>query len=246
MITRSFRAVFRRELTSYFATPVAIIFLTVFLILSGFFTFKFGNFFERGQADLQPFFLWHPWLYLFIVPAISMRLWAEEKKTGTIELLFTLPISLCEALSAKFLAAWAFIGLALVFTMPIVFTVNYLGSPDMGVIFASYVGSFLMAGAFLAIGIAISAMTNNQIISFVVTTVLCLFLILMGFEPVVLTLNEILPVWLVDHIVNLSFPFHFEAIQRGVVELGDLIYFSSVILVSLYIGAIALESGKAD
>lgn len=238
----SFKAVFKREFASYFATPVALIFLTVFLSLSGFFTFRFGHFFERGQADLQPFFLWHPWLYLFIVPAISMRLWAEEKRSGTIELLFTLPISLSEAIAGKFFAAWAFLGLALVLTFPIINTVGFLGSPDYGVIAASYLGSFLMAGAFLAIGMAVSAMTNNQIISFIVTTALCLFLTLLGFEPVVGMLNKFLPAGVVDHLVNLSFPFHFEAIQRGVVELADIIYFFSVITISLFIGGVVLEN----
>ena len=145
------RSIFKREFASYFSTPIALIFLTVFLILTGFFTFKLGRFYEIGQADLKPFFLWHPWLYLFIVPAVSMRLWAEERKSGTIELLLTLPISLFEAMAGKFLAAWAFLGVALLLTLPMAFTAGYLGRPDWGVIAAGYIGSFLMAGTYLAI-----------------------------------------------------------------------------------------------
>jgi ABC-2 type transport system permease protein len=241
-----FWTIAKREFRSYFASPLAIVFLVIFLILNGFFTFKLGGFYELGQADLRAFFMWHPWLYLFIIPAISMRLWAEEKKTGTIELLFTLPVSLFEAMSGKFVAAWFFVGLALLLTFPIVITVNYLGNPDMGVIIAGYIGSFLMAGAFLAIGICVSASTNNQVISFVITTVLCLFLILLGFEPVVALFLKFLPSGLVDQIVNLSFPYHFEMIQRGVLDLSDVIYFISIMLFGLLSGTIILERGKAN
>ena len=174
-----FTTLMKRELQSYFATPIALIFLCVFLVLSGFFTFKLGGFYSIGQADLRAFFVWHPWLYLFIVPAISMRLWAEERGSGTIELLLTLPVSIAEAMLAKFFAAWVFLGLALFLTFPMIFTVCYLGEPDLGVIIASYIGSFLMAGAFLAIGCAVSAFTKNQVISFVISTTVCLFFILM-------------------------------------------------------------------
>ena len=237
--------VFKREFRSYFSTPIALIFLTVFLVLNGFFTFKMGKFFEAGQADLRSFFLWHPWLYLFIVPAVSMRLWAEEKKSGTIELLMTLPVSLFEATVGKFLAAWAFVGLALVLTFPIVGTVLYLGSPDLGVIAASYIGSFLMAGAYLAIGCAVSAATNSQVISFVITTTICLSLILLGFEPVIEALQSIFSPLVVDQLTNLSFPYHFEAIQRGVIDFRDIIYFSSLMLMSLFVGAVILDRSKA-
>lgn len=236
----------KRELRSYFSTPIALIFLTVFLALSGFFTFKLGRFYELGQADLRPFFVWHPWLYLFIVPAISMRLWAEERKSGTIELLLTLPVSLFEAMMGKFLAAWAFLGLALLLTFPMVLTVLYLGEPDLGVIIAGYVGSFLMAGTFLAIGCCVSAATENQIISFVVTTAICLFFVMLGFEPVVDTLVEYFPSSWVDQLTNLSFPYHFEAIQRGVIDLRDLVYFFSVMLVSLLSGVIIIDRNKAE
>lgn len=238
--------VFKREFRSYFATPIALIFLTVFLVLNGFFTFKLGRFFETGQADLRAFFLWHPWLYLFIVPAVSMRLWAEEKKSGTIELLLTLPVSLFEASMGKFIAAWAFVGLSLLLTLPMVYTVNYLGDPDNGVIFVGYLGSLLMAGSYLAIGTAVSAATKSQVISFVISTTICLVLILLGFEPIIEALNGVLPQPFVDQLANLSFPYHFEAIQRGVIDLRDLVYFSSLILISLLIGATLLERSKAD
>lgn len=241
-----FRAVFRREFRAYFATPIALIFLTVFLMLTGFFTFKLSRFYEQGQASLDAFFVWHPWLYLFIVPAVSMRLWAEERKTGTIELLLTLPISMFEAMLGKFMAAWVFLGLALVLTFPMVLTVEYLGNPDYGVILCGYLGSFLMAGAFLAIGCFVSAMTANQVISFVIATAACLVLILLGFDPVVDLLTRIFPTALVDQLTNLSFPYHFEAIQRGVVDFRDLFYFVSLMLFCLSAGVVVLDRNKAN
>ncbi len=238
--------IFKREFSSYFATPIALIFLCVFLMLTGFFTFKVGGFYEQGQADLKAFFIWHPWLYLFIVPAVSMRLWAEEKRSGTDELLLTLPVSLWEAMLGKFLAAWAFIGLALLLTGPMILTVSYLGDPDMGVIIAGYLGSFLMAGAFLAIGICVSAATTNQVVSFVISTAICLMLILLGFDPVVDTLLKIFPEGFVSQLTNLSFPAHFEAIQRGVVELRDLFYFLSLIFIALMSGVVILDRERAE
>lgn len=241
-----FLAIVKRELRSYFSTPLALIFLTVFLILNGVFTFRLGHFYEIGQADLRSFFVWHPWLYLFIVPAVSMRLWAEERKTGTIEFLLTLPVTLFEAALGKFVAAWLFLGVALLLTFPIVITVCYLGDPDLGVIAASYVGSFLMAGAFLSIGCCVSAMTNNQVISFVVSTAICLLLILIGFEPVVDTLYQAFPEKVVEQLTNISFPFHFETIQRGVIDLRDLIYFFTVMFFGLLVGTLVLERSKAD
>lgn len=239
-------AIVKRELNSYFATPIALIFLTVFLILNGFFTFKLGRFYEQGQADLQSFFIWHPWLYLFIVPAISMRLWAEERRTGTIELLLTLPVSLFQAMLGKFTAAWLFLGLALLLTFPIVLTVFYLGNPDGGVIFAGYLGSFLMAGAFLAIGCSVSALTSNQVIAFVISTAICLILILLGFDPVITMLSSVFPASFVNQLINLSFPYHFEAVERGVVNLGDLVYFVSLMLFSLAAGVIIVDRKKSD
>jgi len=242
-----FTSIVKREFLSYFKTPIALIFLCIFLILTGFFTFKLGQFYEQGEATLRPFFMWHPWLYLFIVPAISMRLWAEERKTGTIELLFTLPVSLFQAMAGKFVAAWLFIGIALLLTFPVVLTVTYLGEPDMGVIVASYLGSFLMAGTYLAIGIAVSAATSNQVISFVISTAICLFMILLGFEPVVNTLLHLgLPQGLVEQLANLSFPYHFDAIQRGVVDLRDLVYFLSFMLFGLVAGTVILDRAKSN
>lgn len=241
-----FAAIFRRELAGYFATPIAVIFLTVFLILTGFFTFKLGRLYDLGQADLQPFFLWHPWLYLFIVPAVSMRLWAEEKKSGTVELLLTLPVSLFEAMAGKFFAAWAFLGISLLLTFPILLTVGFLGNPDWGVIAAGYVGSFLMAGTYLSIGCLVSAATKSQVISFVISTTICLFLILLGFEPVVDFLNGFFSPALVDQFTNLSFPYHFEAIQRGVLDCRDVFYFVSVMVFSLFAGTIILDRSKAE
>ncbi|HQH26733.1 MAG TPA: ABC transporter permease [Oligoflexia bacterium] len=243
---KTYKAIFKREFQSYFATPIALIFLTVFLILTGFFTFKLGRFYDQGQADLRLFFTWHPWLYLFIVPAVSMRLWAEERRSGTIELLLSLPVGLMEAMLGKFVAAWAFVGFALVLTFPMVLTVWYLGSPDLGVILAGYVGSFLMAGAFLSIGCCISALTANQVISFVISTVICLVLILLGFDPVTDMLAQVLPGFLVAQLVNLSFPYHFEAIQRGVINLSDVVYFVSLVLFFLFAGVIIVERKKAD
>ncbi|MCC6932211.1 MAG: ABC transporter permease [Deltaproteobacteria bacterium] len=238
-------AIFKREFKSYFATPIALIFLVVFLVLTGFFTFKLGSFYEMGQASLASFFAWHPWLYIFIVPAVSMRLWAEEKRSGTVELLFTLPVTLFEAMVAKFLAAWLFLGLALLLTFPMVLTVAYLGQPDYGPILASYIGSFFMAGAFLAVGLFVSAMTNNQVISFVVATFLCLFLVLLGYSPVQELLVKISPDLMLMLNV-LSVPYHFEAIQRGVINVGNLVYFVSVILFFLVSGAVILDKSKAD
>ena len=239
-------AIFKRELRSYFATPIALIFLTVFLMLTGFFTFKLGHFYQQGQADLRAFFVWHPWLYLFIVPAVSMRLWAEERRSGTIELLLSLPVSLMEAMMGKFLAAWVFVGIALLLTFPMVLTVLYLGRPDMGIIAAGYAGSFLMAGAFLAIGCAVSALTANQVISFVISTVFCLLLILLGFDPIVDMLSDFLPSGLVNQLVNFSFPSHFESIQRGVINLSDFVYFISIMAFSLLAGVIIVDRKKAD
>ncbi len=238
--------IFRRELASYFATPVAYVFIVIFLLLAGWFTFYLGNFYERGQADLLPFFTFHPWLYLFLIPAVSMRLWAEERKTGSIELLMTLPVSLNQAVLGKFLAAWAFVGIALVLTFPIWITVNYLGDPDNGAIVAGYVGSFLMAGAFLAIGSCISATTRNQVIAFILTVVVCLILLLAGLPMVLDVLRALLPQLLVDAVASLSFLTHFQAISRGVIDLRDLVYFGLMIGFWLYATAVVIEMKKAD
>lgn len=246
IVFHNVKAIFSREFKSYFATPIALIFLTVFLMLTGFFTFKFSNLYEQGHAWLGPFFVWHPWLYLFLAPAVSMRLWSEERERGTIELLLTLPVSLFEAMLGKFFAAWAFMGLALVLTFPMVITVMYLGEPDLGVIIGGYLGSFLMSGTFLSIGCAVSAANNNQIVSFVMTTSICLLLILLGFEPVVQTMLDVMPAVLVEEISSLSIPYHFESIQRGVLDLQDFVYFITVMLFAQLVGAIVIERKKAD
>ena len=240
------QAVFRRELASYFATPVAYVFIVIYLVLAGAFTFYLGGFYERGQADLQPFFSFHPWLYLFLVPAVSMRLWSEERKSGTVELLLTLPITLWQAVAGKFLAAWAFLCIALLLTFPIWITVNYLGDPDNGVIVASYLGSALMAGAFLAVGACLSATTRNQVIAFILTVVVCFVLLLAGFPLVLEFIGAIFPQGVVDAIAGLSFLTHFGAIAKGVLDLRDVLYFLLTIVFWLIACALVVGVRKAD
>jgi ABC-2 type transport system permease protein len=239
-------AVFKRELASYFATPIAYVFIVIFLVLAGLFTFWFGGFYETGQADLTGFFYWHPWLYLFLVPALSMRLWAEERKSGSIELLMTLPLEVWQAVVGKYLAAWAFTAIAIVLTFPVWSTVAYLGDPDNGVIVAAYLGSILMAGGFLAVGACISATTKNQVIAFILSVVACFALMAPGMGLVQNLMSGLLPQWLVDGIASLSFQTHFEYISKGVIDLRDLIYFGLLIAVCLYANAIVLEIKKAD
>jgi ABC-2 type transport system permease protein len=236
----------KREFAAYFATPLAIVFLIIFIALTGAFAFYVGGFFERGQADLAPFFQYHPWLYLLLVPAVAMRLWAEERKSGTIELLMTLPISPWEAILGKFLAAWAFIGAALVLTMPMWITVNVLGSPDNGVILASYLGSFLMAGAFLAIGSAVSALTKNQVIAFIVSATICFLLVMSGLELVLNVLRAFTPGFLVTAVSSLSFLSHFDRIAKGVLDLSGLVFYLSLIVFALFANRIFVELKKAD
>lgn len=241
----SLQTICRRELNGYFATPVASVFIVVFLALSAALTFFIGNFFARGQADLQSFFMWHPWLYLFLIPAMTMRLWAEERKSGTIEMLLTLPIELSAIVLGKFLAAWLFTGLALALTFPLWITVNWLGSPDNGVILASYIGSFLMAGAFLAVGSCMSALTRNQVIAFVLAASLCFLLTVSG-SPFVLDLFAgWAPESLLTLVASLGFLEHFQAIMRGVVDIRDAIYFLSVMALFLYANILVIEMRKA-
>lgn len=237
---------FKRELSSYFATPVAYVFIVIFLLLSGSFTFYLGGFYERGQAHLEPFFQYHPWLYLFLVPAVAMRLWADERKSGTIELLLTLPVTMWQAVVAKFLAAWSFIGLALLLTFPIWITVNYLGEPDNGVILTGYLGSLLMAGAFLAIGACLSAATRSQVIAFILSVVVCFLFLLAGFPLVLDVFRAVAPQGLVDAVAGLSFLSHFNAISQGVIDLRDLFYFLLVIGFWLYANAVVIDLKKAD
>lgn len=240
-------AVFKRELASYFATPIAYVFIVIFLMLAGVFTFFYGGFYEAGQADLSnSFFYWHPWLYLFLVPALSMRLWAEERKSGSIELLMTLPLEAWQAVAGKFLAAWAFTGISLALTFPTWITVNYLGDPDNGAIIAAYFGSLLMAGGFLAIGACISAATKNQVIAFILSVVACFVLLAPGLGVVQQVLGGVAPQWLVDGIVSLGFQEHFEYISKGVIDLRDIVYFALLIGAALYANTIVLELKKAD
>jgi ABC-2 type transport system permease protein len=239
-------ALFRRELRSYFATPVAYVFIVIFLVLMGTFTFYLGGFYEQGQADLRAFFNFYPWLYLFLVPAIAMRLWAEERKNGSIELLMTLPITPWQAVLGKYVAAWVFTGIALALTFPIWITVNYLGDPDNGTIFAAYVGSFLMAGGFLAIGSCLSAITNNQVIAFVVSVVVCFGFLLSGFPLVLDVFRGWAPQTIVDAIASLSFLTHFSNISRGVIDFRDITYFGLLIGGFLYANTIILQWKQAD
>jgi len=236
----------RREWRSYFATPIAPVFLTVFVALSGAFTFYIGGFFDRGQADLFTFFAYHPWLYLLLVPAVAMRLWAEERKTGTIELLMTLPVTPGEAMLGKFLAAWGFIGLALVLTVPMWITVNVLGAPDNGIIFASYLGSFLMAGGFLAIGSFVSALTKNQVIAFIIAALISFLFTMSGLEMVQNTLQAWTPEAVSSAVGAMSFLSHFERITRGVVDLPTLVFFISMISFWLYATVVAIGQTKAQ
>lgn len=237
--------IFRREFGGYFATPLAYVFIVIFLFVTGIFTFYLGRFFERGEADLGSFFIFHPWLYLFLIPAISMRLWAEERKSGTIELLLTLPIPLWAAVLAKFLAAWAFTGLALVLTFPFWITVNYLGNPDNGVILASYIGSLFMAGGYLAIGSCISAVTRNQVIAFVLSVVVCFLFTVAGLPVVLGFFSAWAPQALVDTIASFSFLTHFTAIIQGVIDVRDVVYFASLIVLWLGANAIVIDLKKA-
>ena len=236
--------VLRRELYGYFASPLAYVFIVTFLVMSGLMTFYLGNFFETRQADLRPFFSFHPWLYLFLLPALAMRLWAEEIKTGTVELLLTLAIPAPAAVLGKFLAAWAFAGFALVLTFPFWIVVNYLGAPDNGAIFAGYAGSFLMAGAFLAIGSCLSAATSSQVTAFVLSVVVCFVFIVAGFPIVTSGFRQWAPDALVEIIASFSFLTQFDALQRGVVEIRALVFFFSLIAFWLSVNIILLERRK--
>ncbi len=240
------RTLIARELYSYFVTPVAYVFIVIFLVLAGAFTFQLGGFYQREQADLMPFFTFHPWLYLVLVPALAMRLWAEERRSGSIELLMTLPVSTTEAVVAKFLAAWLFTALALALTFPIWLTVNYLGNPDNGAILTAYLGSLLMAGAFLAIGSCLSATTRNQVVAFILTAAVCLVFLLAGFPLVLDAFGGWAPGWLLDTVAGLSFLTHFNALSRGVIDVRDVLYFLLVIAAFLYATAIVLEMKKAN
>jgi ABC-2 type transport system permease protein len=239
------KAIVKRELGGYFTSPIAYVFLVIFLLLTGFFTFTVGNFFERGEASLVSFFTWHPWLYLFLVPAAGMRLWSEERRLGTMELLLTMPITTWQAIVGKFLASWAFLALALLLTFPVALTVNYLGDPDNGVIVAGYFGSLLLAGAYLAVSCMTSALTRNQVISFIVSVMICLFLILAGYTPV----TDLLTKWanpvVVEVIAAFSVMTHFEGFQRGVLDVRDVLFFASVMGFALFTTGVIIRNQRA-
>jgi ABC-2 type transport system permease protein len=242
---RTVWTIVKRELGSYFTSPVAYVFLVIFLLLTGFFTFTAGNFFERGEASLAAFFGWHPWVYLVLVPAVGMRLWAEERRSGTMELLLTMPVAPWQAIVAKFLASWLFLALALVLTFPAIITVNLLGEPDNGIIFAGYVGSLMLAGAYLAITCMTSAMTRNQVIAFILSVVVCLFFILAGFNPV----TDLLARWasptVVDTVAAFSVITHFDGFQRGVIDSRDFLFFLSLIGFSLFATGVIIRGHRA-
>ena len=238
-------AVMKRELGGYFTSPIAYVFLVIFLLLTGFFTYTVGNFFERGEASLVSFFTWHPWLYLFLVPAVGMRLWSEERRLGTLELLLTMPLTPWQAIVGKFLASWVFLGLALALTFPVVITVNWLGDPDNGVIAAGYVGSFLLAGAYLAVSCMTSAMTRNQVISFILSVMICLFLILAGYTPVTDLLTRFASPVVVQIIATFSVMTHFEAFQRGVLDIRDVIFFASLVVFALFTTGVIIRNQRA-
>ena len=238
-------AVARRELSAYFESPVAYVFLVIFLLLAGFFTFTFGGFFERGEASLAAFFNWLPWLFLFLVPAAGMRLWSEERRLGTIELLLTMPVATWQAILGKFLASWLFLVIALALTFPIVVTVNLLGDPDNGVIASGYVGAALLAGAYLAVSCMTSALTRNQVIAFILAVVLCLLLILVGFSPLTELLARWASPWLVEAVTRFSVLTHYDGFQKGVIDSRDLLYFLSVMAFTLFATGVVIRNHRA-
>ena len=242
---RNILAVFTRELKAYFQSPVAYVFLVGFLLLSGFLTFSMTHFYERGVADLQPFFFWHPWVYLLLVPAATMGLWAEERRSGTVELLLTMPITITHAIMGKFLAAWFFIVIALALTFPIVVTTFYLGKPDAGVIVSGYLGSVLLAGSYVSVGMLASSMTRSQVIGFVVSLMVCLLLVLAGWPPVTDLFSSWAPNWLVEGIASFSLMPHFESLQRGVIDVRDVVYYVSMMVFMILATQVVLDNRKS-
>jgi ABC-2 type transport system permease protein len=241
------KTIAKRELSGYFSSPVAYVVIVIFLLLTGFFTFMLGGFFQRNEASLVSFFLWHPWLYLFLVPAVGMRLWSEERRSGTMELLLTMPITPWQAIVGKFLASWLFLALALALTFPIVLTVNYLGKPDNGVIFCGYIASFLLAGSYLAVSCMTSAMTRNQVVSFILSVVICFLLILVGYPPVTDFLRQTLQFnqSLVETIAAFSVMTHFDGLQKGVIDSRDLIFFCSIMVFALFTTGVIIRGHRA-
>jgi len=240
------KAIFKREFKSYFESPVAYVFMVVFLLFIGFMTFSFSNFYERQTADLQPFFMWIPWVFLLLIPASCMGLWADERRSGTIELLLTMPITMTEAILGKFLAAWAFIVIGVAMTFPIIITTCFLGSPDMGAVISGYAGSVLMAGAYVSIGMLTSSMTRSQVIGFVLALVFCFILIIIGWPPVTNYLTNWAPAWLIDAVAAFSLMTHYEAMQRGVIDLIDVTYYLSVMVFFLTATHVVVDSRKSS
>jgi ABC-2 type transport system permease protein len=232
---------FKREFLGYFRTPVAYVLLVAFLILSVGLAFFVGQFFKANQASLDRYFLFYPWLFLFLIPATGMRLWSEEKRSGTVELLFTLPVTTLEAVIGKFLAAWAFLALAILLSFPMVITVAYLGHPDWGVIATSYLGSILMAGAYLGVASLTSALTKNQVISFVFSVLICAVLLFLGWSIFSPVLTAVFPVAVVDALANFSFITHFDAFIKGIIDPKDVMFFLSLIFFTLFLNVVALE-----
>jgi ABC-2 type transport system permease protein len=239
------RAIAKRELVGYFDSPVAYVFIVIYLLLAGFFTFTFGAFFDRGEASLASFFMWVPWLLLFLVPALGMRLWSEERRSGTIELLLTLPVTPWQAILGKFLASWLFIAIAMALTFPVWITVNWLGDPDNGVIVAGYVGSLLLAGAYLAVSCLTSAITRNQVVSFILSVVICFALVVVGFAPVTDLLARWLAPWLVEGVAGFSVLTHFDGFQKGLIDSRDFVFFASVIGFALFVTGVILRGHRA-
>ena len=234
-----------RELVGYFDSPVAYVFIVIYLLLAGFFTFTFGAFFDRGEASLTAFFMWMPWLLLFLVPALGMRLWSEERRSGTIELLLTFPVTPWQAILGKFLASWIFIAIAMAITFPVWITVNWLGDPDNGVILAGYIGSWFLAGAYLAVSCLTSAITRNQVVSFILSVVICLGLVVVGFAPVTDLLARWAAPWLVEAVAGFSVLTHFDGFQKGVIDSRDFVFFASVIGFALFVTGVILRGHRA-
>ena len=246
--TSNIWCVLKREWKGYFATPVVFVFIVIFLVLIGFFTFSsnLGQFFEREEASLASFFTWHPWIYLFLVPSVGMRLWSEERRQGTMELLLTMPVAPWHTILGKFLASWAFLALALLLTFPIILTTSYLGEPDYGPIACGYIGSIFLAGGYLAVSSMTSALTRNQVISFILSVVICLFLVLAGYPPVTDMLVNWAPGWLVDTVTSFSVMTHFFSFQRGVLDARDIVFFLSLIGFCLFSTSVILRSLRTN
>jgi ABC-2 type transport system permease protein len=240
----SVKSILKRELLSYIHSPTAYVVLVVFLILQGFFTFYVGGFYESGQAELSLFFTWHPWIFLFLAPSVTMRLFSDEKRTGTMELLMTFPVTPAEISAAKFLAAWIFISIGIFLTFPVVLTAYYLGSPDTGAIISGYLGSFLMAGTLISIGCFSSSITKSQVIAFLTASSLSLFLILAGHSPVIQAASGIFPKFIVNFISEMSILTHFKSMTKGIIDLRDIVYFFSIMIFMLFLNTSAINSNS--